>query len=244
MPAADRNTTDRPRSLTLRDIYLDLPKSISKILVEAGITSLLNCIETQKKMILASHYLTSKLSFDLNQQESLNHPQNVAYDKLIGSINELFTQEYLKNEILHSEKNHKLFNKVVSSVENFDSNDRDMNKKLKTIAKFLKKGSKSGSSMVGNSKLINDTLSPSNDMNNFKDYYNLGDVDIIDEAEDIATHLMNEVIMTTLTFSRSQIAMLVACSWISITMITVDLWDFTKTGKEMETAASNCTIDF
>ena len=42
---------------TLRDIYVDLPKSTQVILTEAGITNLMNCISIQKKLVLTTHYL-------------------------------------------------------------------------------------------------------------------------------------------------------------------------------------------
>lgn len=197
MPANSNNEQQaQTNSLTLRDIYLDLPKNISKILVEAGITSLLNCIETQKKMVLSAHYLTSKLSSTVLVSQPSNSQNSQDYENLIDQICDIFKNKYLKEEILHNEKNTKLFSEVIECVNNFEPKLENFQENLKNIVKFLKTGSKGSSNHLNNSmRSVLDTLSPSDDMNNFKDYYKLGDVDIIDEAEDIATHLMNEVII-------------------------------------------------
>lgn len=189
-----QHQNSKPVNLTLRDIYLDLPKNISKILVEAGITSLLNCIETQKRMVLSAHYITSRLSSTILNNPNANNAENkLEFDLLVGQLCDIFTNGYLKNEILHSEENLKLYTQVTDCLDNFEPKENEFEKKLKEITKFMKKGSQLGTSMNCSSKNITDALTPSQDMDGFKEYYRLGDADIIDEAEDIATHLMNEV---------------------------------------------------
>lgn len=191
----EEENNSQGKTLSLRDIYLDLPPNLSKILVEAGITSLLNCIETQKKLILSAHYITSKISNNVFNKELPENTKNPDFIKLMNQLCDIYSHEYLKSELIHAENNSKLFIRVVNSLESFETENTDIENEINDILKFMKKEVK-GSKNRGisqSAKLGCDTLSPSDDMDNFQEYYKLRDVDIIDEAEDIATHLMNEV---------------------------------------------------
>lgn len=175
------------KPVSLRELYLQIPKEISKYLVEAGITSLLNCIETQKKMILGIHYTCKKLCQNFN-------PEGPEVINTYNAIKELIAGEYLKQEIKNFENNSLLYEKFIKKIEYVyqDVKNSSTLKKINKILKFLKGG------MVNfnepRTSKIEDSFKSRDEENDiFRSFYGLKEHDIIDEAEDIATHLMNEV---------------------------------------------------
>jgi hypothetical protein len=40
---------------------MDLPQEISHVLIETGITNLLNCIQIQKQLVLTCHYISKQI---------------------------------------------------------------------------------------------------------------------------------------------------------------------------------------
>lgn len=172
---------------TLRDLYLEIPTEISKYLVEAGVTSLLNCIEIQKRMVLGIHYACSKLCQNFD-------PQGNEIKNTYNAIKEVLAEDYLKNEIKNFEKNNTLYEKLIKKIEFVyeDVDDAIINDKIGGILKFLK-GGNSCFSEPRTSKMEENFKSMDEENDIFRSYYGLKEHDIIDEAEEIATHLMNEV---------------------------------------------------
>jgi hypothetical protein len=98
-----------------------------------------------------------------------------------------FLQEnYLKESTLNFEKSSEMSGKLVTFVEQKFSNAKI---ELKKIFKFLKNGSNKYSNTAS---VIQPVRAHDNDLH-FREFYNLKDFDVIDEAEEIATHLMSEL---------------------------------------------------
>ena len=176
---------------TLRDIYLDIPDEVSHVLMETGITSLLNCIEIQKKLILTTHYLVSQSTkiFGMEADQTV---------LLKNAIAMFLRDDYLQNEIKNFERNENLFDSLLKKIELLFNDDKADKKRLTPVMRFLKQGRQHGASFmnrVSNAAGASSAGKRRSDEQNelFRRYYHLKEHDIIDEAEDIATHLMNEV---------------------------------------------------
>jgi len=191
-------TSERPSvigsSNSLRDIYLEIPASISKYLMEAGITSFLNCIEIQKKLILTCHYILHRVDSIFDEgRETISDETSKVHEAII----EILKNEYLKKETMNFESNDDLCEKVVKVVDELFGKEEKEYKQLHPILKFLKGKTNSGQNgchqpLSGRLSMLN-TGREDGENDKFRKYYNLGPHDIINEAEDIATHLMNEV---------------------------------------------------
>jgi hypothetical protein len=190
-------TTERltvPTMNTLRDIYLEIPSSISKYLMEAGITSFLNCIEIQKQLVLTCHYILHKIDSIFDEgRETISEETNKVHQKIV----EILKNDYLKKETINFEENQEITGKILRGVERVFEKDSSSFLKMKPIFKFLNDKGNVGMVESMSARLLGgeSTARTRADVDNekFRKYYNLGGFNIINEAEDIATHLMNEV---------------------------------------------------
>lgn len=187
---------------SLRDIYLDLPSCISEVLIEAGITNLLNCIQIQKKLVLTCHYLSKQIKEkDLDfQKENNQDVTNIISKKSAKSknsnqregIDQFLTKyikdNYLKESTLNYEKSQELSSNLIKQAEK----TFNLTNQFTKIFKFLKNGA---SKYTNNASIIAPQKVHDNDLH-FREFYNLKDFDMIDEAEEVATHLMSELSMS------------------------------------------------
>ena len=184
---------------TLRQIYADLPLELSEVLIEAGITNLLNCIQIQKRLVLTCHYLSKQLGDVIDEGGQISEKENdlflpnFAKDQNIDSKNGLisFMREYLEKgylnpSTLNYEKSQEIPMQLINSVE---TKYGSKNPNFKQIFSFLKNGPVNYTSKAS---YIASDLVHDNDLH-FREFYNLKSFDQIDEAEEIATHIMSEL---------------------------------------------------